>query len=101
MALFRLLESREGHILIDGLNTRDIGLHDLRQRMTIIPQEPVVFSGSLRFNLDPFETHTDAELWSALEKVHLKETVSGLDGQLMFECSEFGENLRYFLFYYD
>lgn len=94
MALFRLIESGEGQIVIDGVNTKDVGLHDLRQRMTIIPQEPVVFSGSLRFNLDPFETHTDAELWSALDKVHLKQMVKDLDGQLMFECSEFGENLR-------
>lgn len=94
MALFRLLEGREGEIIIDGVPTRDLGLHDLRQRMTIIPQDPVVFSGSLRFNLDPFDAHTDAELWSALEKVHLKDMVRGLDGQLMFECSEFGENLR-------
>lgn len=97
MALFRLIEDENtlGDIVIDGVRSRDVGLHDLRQRMTIIPQEPVVFSGSLRFNLDPFDAHADDELWSALDKVHLKEYVKTLDGQLLFECDEFGDNLRF------
>lgn len=58
-------------------------------------QDPVVFSGSLRMNLDPFEKHTDAEVWSALEHAHLKSFVSGLTGGLQYQCSEGGENLRY------
>ena len=94
MALFRLLESSEGNIIIDDVNIKEIGLHDLRQRMTILPQDPVMFSGTLRMNLDPFEMHTDDELWSALEQVHLKEFFQSQKDKLMFECAERGENLR-------
>lgn len=89
-----MLESDYGRILVDDINIGEIGLHDLRQRMTIIPQDPVVFSGSIRMNLDPFSTHSDSELWCALEKVHMKEFVKNLDKQLSFECSEGGGNLR-------
>lgn len=95
MALFRLLEGSEGEIVIDDVRIQEIGLHDLRQRMTIIPQEPVIFSGSLRMNLDPFDTHSDEELWAALEQVHLKEFVQSQEAKLMFECAEGGENLRF------
>ncbi|BFZ17907.1 hypothetical protein BsWGS_20945 [Bradybaena similaris] len=93
MALFRIVEAAEGSIIIDGINISTIGLHDLRSKLTIIPQEPVLFSGSLRMNLDPFETHTDGEIWSALEHAHLKSFVSGLSEGLQHECSEGGENL--------
>jgi ABC-type multidrug transport system fused ATPase/permease subunit len=96
LALFRLLESGDGEIIIDDINIRNVGLHDLRQRLTIIPQDPVIFSGTLRMNLDPFEDHSDHELWSALEKVHLKVFVQNLENKLLFECSERGENLRYY-----
>lgn len=96
MALFRLLDQQlaEGEIVIDDVNIREIGLHDLRQRMTIIPQDPIIFSGSLRINLDPFESHSDDELWSALEQVHLADLVRSLPNNLMFECTEGGDNLR-------
>lgn len=92
MALFRILESSNGDIIIDDVNIREIGLHDLRHRMTIIPQDPVIFSGPLRFNLDPFDSHSDDELWSALDQVHLKRLVQSLPNKLFFECSEGGEN---------
>lgn len=95
LGLWRILETNEGSIEIDGYDIKDIGLHDLRHKLTIIPQDPVIFSGSLRMNLDPFEQYDDAQLWSALEKAHLKEFVQELDDKLMFECSEGGENLRY------
>nr|QNH67942.1 ATP-binding cassette transporter subfamily C member 1 X3 [Brachionus plicatilis] len=93
LALFRLLETREGEILIDGMNTKRMGLHDLRQKLTIIPQDPVLFSGTLRMNLDPFEQSSDEQIWNALEKAHLKNFVEKLDKKLLFECSEGGENL--------
>ena len=71
LALFRFLSAREGQILIDGIDISQINLHDLRSRLAIIPQDPVLFSGTVRSNLDAFNEHTDAELRDALERVHL------------------------------
>ncbi|KAJ9406729.1 hypothetical protein DTO045G8_5395 [Paecilomyces variotii] len=71
LALFRFLEAREGHIYIDGLDVSKIKLHDLRSRLAIIPQDPVLFSGTIRTNLDPFSQYGDGELYDALERVHL------------------------------
>uniref|UniRef100_A0A3Q2PMB4 ABC-type glutathione-S-conjugate transporter n=1 Tax=Fundulus heteroclitus TaxID=8078 RepID=A0A3Q2PMB4_FUNHE len=93
LGIFRILEAAKGKIFIDGVNIADIGLHDLRSRITIIPQDPVLFSGSLRMNLDPFDTYTDEEIWSSLELAHLKTFVSNLPDKLNYECSEGGENL--------
>uniref|UniRef100_A0A3Q3RY77 ABC-type glutathione-S-conjugate transporter n=1 Tax=Mastacembelus armatus TaxID=205130 RepID=A0A3Q3RY77_9TELE len=93
LGIFRILEAAKGKIFIDGVNIADIGLHDLRSRITIIPQDPVLFSGSLRMNLDPFDTYTDEEVWSSLELAHLKNFVSNLPDKLNHECSEGGENL--------
>jgi len=70
-AIFRLSEICEGSITIDGLDIRSVGLEDLRSRMAVIPQDPTLFKGTIRSNLDPFEQHTDLELWSALRKAHL------------------------------
>ena len=58
-------------------------------------QDPVLFSGTLRMNLDPFDTYSDSELWCALESAHLKSFVSGLDKKLQHEIAEGGENLRW------
>ncbi|XP_075686275.1 multidrug resistance-associated protein 1-like isoform X2 [Rhinoderma darwinii] len=93
LGLFRINEAASGEIIIDGSNIAKIGLHDLRFKITIIPQDPVLFSGSLRMNLDPFEKYSDEEIWSSLELAHLKNFVSGLPDKLNHECAEGGENL--------
>ena len=71
LALFRFLQIRSGTVHIDGLNIVDLKLHDLRSRLAIIPQDPILFSGTIRSNLDPFGDFTDAELFDALARVHL------------------------------
>ncbi|XP_059835356.1 multidrug resistance-associated protein 1 isoform X3 [Hypanus sabinus] len=93
LGLFRIIEPAQGQIYIDGIDITKIGLHDLRLQITIIPQDPILFSGSLRMNLDPFDKYSDAEIWSALELAHLNAFVSGLSNKLNHECSEGGENL--------
>ncbi|XP_056627065.1 ATP-binding cassette sub-family C member 3 isoform X2 [Triplophysa dalaica] len=93
LCLFRLLEAAEGEIIIDEVKISEIGLHDLRSKLTIIPQEPVLFSGTLRMNLDPFEKYSDDEVWKALELSHLKKFVSNQAAKLNLECAEGGENL--------
>ncbi|XP_054098442.1 ATP-binding cassette sub-family C member 4 isoform X4 [Callithrix jacchus] len=90
-ALFRLSEP-EGKIWIDKILTTEIGLHDLRKKMSIIPQEPVLFTGTMRKNLDPFDEHTDEELWNALQEVQLKETIEDLPGKMDTELAESGSN---------
>lgn len=91
--LFRILEAAGGQITIDGIDIASIGLHDLRGKLTIIPQDPVLFSGSLRMNLDPFNNYSDEEIWRALELAHLKSFVAGLQYGLSHEVSEAGDNL--------
>ncbi|XP_017108721.1 multidrug resistance-associated protein 1 isoform X5 [Drosophila bipectinata] len=93
LALFRIIESAGGRIAIDGVDIATMGLHMLRSRLTIIPQDPVLFSGSLRINLDPFEVKTDDEIWKALELSHLKSFVKSLAAGLNHEIAEGGENL--------
>ncbi|XP_051056069.1 ATP-binding cassette sub-family C member 3 [Phodopus roborovskii] len=93
LCLFRILEAAEGEIYIDGLNVAHIGLHDLRSQLTIIPQDPVLFSGTLRMNLDPFGRYSEEDIWRALELSHLHTFVSSQPAGLDFLCSEGGENL--------
>ncbi|KAM8705280.1 hypothetical protein ACLKA7_009702 [Drosophila subpalustris] len=90
-ALFRLVLS-EGLIEIDGYDIGKLGLHDLRSRISIIPQDPVLFSGTLRYNLDPFEQQLDEELWQALDSVKLKPFVAALKGGLSYRLHDGGAN---------
>ncbi|CAG5124367.1 unnamed protein product [Candidula unifasciata] len=92
LALFRMLDIIEGTILIDELDITRVDLSTLRSRLAIIPQDPVLFTGSLRFNLDPNKRRSDERLWSALESVQLKEFVAALPDQLDSDVVEGGEN---------
>ncbi|XP_054155693.1 multidrug resistance-associated protein 1-like [Oppia nitens] len=93
LALFRLIEPAMGRIVIDGIDISQLGLHELRSRLTIIPQEPVLFSGTIRSNLDPFDRFSDDQLWSVLEQSHLKEFVLSTDAGLDHPVTESGDNM--------
>ena len=94
VALFRIseLEQDGGGIYIDGVNTGALGTSTLRLNLSIIPQDPIIFSNTVRYNLDPFKSCTDEELWEVLEKVQMHEVIAELPGQLLYECAEGGEN---------
>ena len=85
--------SASGSITIDDVSIANLGLHELRSQLTIIPQDPVLFSGTLRINLDPFSAYSDDQVWRALELAHLKEFVAGLADGLEYIVAEGGENL--------
>ncbi|ORX67698.1 hypothetical protein BCR32DRAFT_297543 [Anaeromyces robustus] len=93
MTLFRLVEPDLGsEIKIDDISILDLKLSELRRRISIIPQDPTLFSGTIRFNMDPFDEHTDEEIWEALENAGLKKAISELDNKLESEVRANGEN---------
>ncbi|KAB8304596.1 hypothetical protein EYC80_003974 [Monilinia laxa] len=80
--LFRLVEISGGSITVDGVDISKVGLHDLRSRLAIIPQDPTLFKGTIRSNLDPFGEHSDLELWSALRQSDLVASNSNLEDEV-------------------
>ncbi|XP_031752876.1 multidrug resistance-associated protein 5 isoform X2 [Xenopus tropicalis] len=92
MVLFRLVDLAGGSVTIDNFCINTIGLKNLRGKLSVLPQDPVLFVGSIRSNLDPLNLHTDEEVWNALERTHMKQHVSKLVGKLNYEVSENGSN---------
>ncbi|KAF9359131.1 hypothetical protein BGX26_000075 [Mortierella sp. AD094] len=92
LSLFRIIEAVKGQIFVDGIDISTMGLYDVRSRFSIIPQDPVLFAGTVRFNLDPLGTKSDMELWQALEDSYLKDYVSTMEGGLNAMVLESGDN---------
>ncbi|RCI02867.1 hypothetical protein CU098_008807, partial [Rhizopus stolonifer] len=92
LALFRIVEAAKGNIIIDGIDIASLRLFDLRSRLSIIPQDPVLFAGTVRENLDPFHAYDDMEIWQALKNAHLYDHISSMDGQLNGVVLEGGDN---------
>jgi ATP-binding cassette subfamily C (CFTR/MRP) protein 1 len=94
LAVFRILEASAGKIFIDGIDIATIGLHDLRNIVSIIPQDPQLFEGSIRTNIDPTNAASDAEIWQALSQSYLKDHImTNMGGTLDAEVSEGGSNM--------
>ncbi|KAK1428175.1 hypothetical protein QVD17_17004 [Tagetes erecta] len=90
--LFRLVEPSGGSITIDGINISTLGLHDLRSRFGIIPQEPILFEGTVRSNIDPIGQHSDDEIWRSLERCQLNDVVASKPGKLDSAVVDNGDN---------
>ncbi|XP_072177741.1 ATP-binding cassette sub-family C member 9-like [Diadema setosum] len=92
LALFRMIDTYQGRIVIDGIDISTVPLRALRQRLSIIPQDAFLFTGTIRSNLDPTNTKRDEELWKALEIAQLKDIVSGQEEGLDYQVTEGGDN---------
>ncbi|KAJ2851940.1 hypothetical protein IWW36_000713 [Coemansia brasiliensis] len=92
LALFRIIEAAEGQILLDGEDISQYGLFDVRSKLSIIPQDPVLFAGTVRENLDPFGQYSDQDVWQALEHAHLADFIRTKDERLDFMVTQAGEN---------
>lgn len=80
MSMFRIMELEAGSILIDGVDISKIGLQDLRRNLCLVPQDPVIFCGSVRMNLDPFDSiREDSKIWEALRQAHMSDFVQSLE----------------------
>ncbi|XP_037273101.2 ATP-binding cassette sub-family C member 3-like [Rhipicephalus microplus] len=93
LALLRVLRASRGRILIDGVDVSTVPLRKLRSAVTVIPQDPSLVRGSLRDNLDPTRSHSDAQLWTALRQAHLSDVVAGRQEGLLLETGDGGSNL--------
>jgi ABC-type multidrug transport system fused ATPase/permease subunit len=93
LALLRIVEPSAGRILVDNANIAHVKLDTIRARLTVVPQDPVLFSGSIRFNLDPCDIFSESALWEVLQLVHMKGFVDSLPDQLNHQVSEGGSNL--------
>tara|TARA_B110000977_G_scaffold200812_1_gene292715 strand:+ start:9872 stop:14014 length:4143 start_codon:yes stop_codon:yes gene_type:complete len=91
-ALFRIVEPDSGVVKIDGIDVKTLGLHRLRSKMAMIPQDPFMFAGTIRTNLDPFDEHSDVAIWEVLEKVGLRGTVEEAAFKLEMEVVDNGAN---------
>ena len=92
VSLFRIEELAAGQILIDGLDISTMTVGNLRQKLCIIPQDPVMFSATLRFNLDPFDESSDEQVWDALSSVNMAPHVQSLPNKLEEMVAEGGDN---------
>ncbi|CCD27007.1 ATP-binding cassette glutathione S-conjugate transporter YCF1 NDAI_0J01150 [Naumovozyma dairenensis CBS 421] len=94
LALFRIIEASEGNIIIDNVDISDIGLYDLRHKLSIIPQDSQVFEGTIRENIDPTNQYTDEQIWRVLELSHLRDHIATMGGDgLDTKLNEGGSNL--------
>lgn len=91
-SLMRLVELDSGDIFIDDINIKDLGLKQLRSSLAVIPQDPVLFEGTIRYNLDPFMEYTDSQLWDILDRTHLKYKITQEEKQLEARVEKNGEN---------
>jgi ABC-type multidrug transport system fused ATPase/permease subunit len=92
LAFFRMVELESGSIIIDGTNIASLGVTAIRKGLSMIPQDPFMFAGTVRSNLDPFAQYSDTEVWQALERVSLKKVILSMDKKLESLVTDNGGN---------